>query len=323
MPKVRKGPKGGNKAPIFLVDPANRLFTAENGQLRHSVSCFSFYHFMPIDDPEAAARGLETALSAMGPLETFAGTLYLAKEGMNGQFSVATDRSDEFEDMLQQSALNILGTTAPLDLNPGATLPAGIEAPFKRFRVVSRPQILTDGLSEHIGGGDNVNWDWCDAGVELEAMDWHAELSATEGQSHVLLDCRNAYETDLGAFKGATPLGTAQFSESWDAIDRAVAQLPSKDEPVFAYCTGGIRCVKVGAYLKQRHGLSNVRRLRHGIIGYERWVETECAGEKASKDAAAKAGTAETGNLFKGTNFIFDQRPKKNGVAGPLPLQEG
>jgi predicted sulfurtransferase len=53
----------------------------------------------------------------------------------------------------------------------------------------------------------------------------------------------------------------------------------------------------VGAYLRQRHGFDDVRRLKHGIIGYERW------------DAQRKTEDGENSSpLWVGENFVFDKR---------------
>ena len=52
--------------------------------------------------------------------------------------------------------------------------------------------------------------------------------------------------------------------------------------------------MKVGAYLKQKLGFSDVRRLEHGIIGYHRWVKENHVDERAS--------------MWKGENFLFDKR---------------
>jgi predicted O-methyltransferase YrrM len=55
----------------------------------------------------------------------------------------------------------------------------------------------------------------------------------------------------------------------------------------------GIRCVKVGAYLTQELGFTNVSRLAGGIIAYDRTLSEQAQQEKP---------------LFKGTNFVFDGR---------------
>ena len=37
------------------------------------------------------------------------------------------------------------------------------------------------------------------------------------GEETVVLDCRNAYESDVGKFEGALPLGTNTFRDTWGA----------------------------------------------------------------------------------------------------------
>jgi predicted sulfurtransferase len=108
----------------------------------------------------------------------------------------------------------------------------------------------------------------------------------------IVLDCRNKYETDVGIFEGAEPLGTDNFRESWDVLKERLSDTP-KDAPIMTYCTGGIRCVKVGAYLTQELGFTNVSRLAGGIIAYDRTLQEKTQGEES---------------MFKGTNFVFDGR---------------
>ena len=48
--------------------------------------------------------------------------------------------------------------------------------------------------------------------------------------------------------------------------------------------------MKAGAYVKQKLGFSDVRRLEHGVVAYERW--------------AADRGESR----FEGENFVFDKR---------------
>jgi predicted sulfurtransferase len=66
-----------------------------------------------------------------------------------------------------------------------------------------------------------------------------------------------------------------------------------KDTAIFTYCTGGIRCIKVNSYLKQELGFHNIKRLNHGIIGYNRWIHEN------NKISESK---------FSGDNFLFDRR---------------
>ena len=136
----------------------------------------------------------------------------------------------------------------------------------------------------------------------MPALEWHEKLKNemerrqnggdTSSPSIRLLDCRNIYETDVGRFEGSEPLETHTFRDSWDALKERLADTP-KDAPIMTYCTGGIRCVKVGAYLTQELGFTNVSRLAGGIIAYDRILNEKAPEEKP---------------LFKGTNFVFDGR---------------
>jgi predicted sulfurtransferase/predicted O-methyltransferase YrrM len=136
----------------------------------------------------------------------------------------------------------------------------------------------------------------------MPPLEWHQKLKEEKerrergqhesNESIRLLDCRNLYETDVGRFEGAEPLDTHTFRDSWDALKERLADTP-KNAPLYTYCTGGIRCVKVGAYLTQELGFTNVSRLAGGIIAYDRTLN-----EKAPEEVP----------LFKGTNFVFDGR---------------
>jgi len=59
---------------------------------------------------------------------------------------------------------------------------------------------------------------------------------------------------------------------------------------VYFMCQGGIRCVKVAAYLNM-NGFHNVNRLKKGIVGYEEWIKSQSHG-----------------SLFEGENYLFDRR---------------
>ena len=71
---------------------------------------------------------------------------------------------------------------------------------------------------------------------------------------------------------------------------------------VLTFCTGGIRCVKVNAYLKQKMGFQNIGRLKHGIIAYEKWLQESSQPHPEDDEVAEKM------NLFEGQNFLFDRR---------------
>jgi len=167
--------------------------------------------------------------------------------------------------------------------------------PFRNLHVRVRQQIVADGLDRSL--------DWESAGYDMPPLEWHEKLKeAREARqsgdeekmksSPLIFDCRNDYETSVGKFEGADTLDTENFRDSWDVFKERLMDKP-KDTPIMTYCTGGIRCVKVGAYLTQEMGFTNVSRLAGGIIAYDRTLNDEAPEEEP---------------MFKGTNYVFDGR---------------
>ncbi len=121
------------------------------------------------------------------------------------------------------------------------------------------------------------------AGTYVAPADWNALIDLPET---VVIDTRNAYETRLGTFAGATDPRTDAFGDlpGWVAqnldIDRAT--------PVAMFCTGGIRCEKSTAYLRQQ-GFENVYHLEGGILNYLEHVP-------------------EADSRWLGECFVFDER---------------
>lgn len=113
---------------------------------------------------------------------------------------------------------------------------------------------------------------------------WLEQGHDDAGRPLVLLDTRNAFEVDYGAFEGAVDWRLGKFSDFPAALRAHRAELAGK--AVVSYCTGGIRCEKA-ALVMQEEGLENVWQLEGGILKY----------------------FEETGGAhFKGACFVFDER---------------
>src|SRR5690606_25306030 len=98
-----------------------------------------------------------------------------------------------------------------------------------------------------------------------------------------LLDTRNWYETELGAFEGAIIPNIKQISQLPDFVRQSNI---TPDKPVLMYCTGGIRCEKAATMLR-RLGFPEIYQLKGGILRYlERFPHRN----------------------FKGDCFVFDHR---------------
>jgi predicted sulfurtransferase len=238
----------------------------------------SFYHFGELQDPLYFRDSLFNKVCDIPGLR---GTFYLAKEGINAQLAVPPGDSLE-------TLMKVCSTALPFDpfvnSTPNLGAVVSIHTPtFDKLIVRLRDYILRDGMSK------DLNLDWSDAGPELSPSDWHDQVQRA---GTILIDCRNVYESDQGTFDGAIALATETFQDSWSKLDDITADIP-RESPIHIFCTGGIRCVKVGAYMKQHLKFSDVRRLKHGIIGYEKFL-----------DEHPESGSS----AFLGDNFLFDKR---------------
>ena len=257
-----------------------------------SQTMLSFYAFPPNgianpDDFGAMLRKLWKPFNALG-------RVYVATEGVNAQMSVPTNVLQNFIaachsvpelGAYMENGINVDPIPIPNDAFRVAGVPInGKEAPpFSALHIRIRNQVVADGLDRAL--------DWQSAGYDMPPLEWHAKLQQKSDDT-VLLDCRNTFETDVGKFVGAEPLQTESFRDSWKVLKERLKDTP-KDAPIMTYCTGGIRCVKVGAYLTQEMGFTNVTRLAGGIIAYDRTLNEQAPDEEP---------------LFRGTNFVFDGR---------------
>ncbi|MGE3714164.1 MAG: rhodanese-related sulfurtransferase [Alphaproteobacteria bacterium] len=120
-------------------------------------------------------------------------------------------------------------------------------------------------------------------GEYVEPKDWNALISDPDT---VILDTRNAYEYKLGTFRNAIDPDTRTFKELPEFVRKNLAD--KKDKPIATFCTGGIRCEKLTAWLKQE-GFEKVYHLRGGILQYLEDVPEEHS-------------------LWQGECFVFDER---------------
>ena len=173
------------------------------------------------------------------------GTLLLAAEGING--TIAGNR------------ISINAVLAWLAKDHKF---AGIQAkesyvdenPFYRTKVKLKKEIVTMGV-EAIDPTHIV-------GTYVDAKDWNALLADPEV---FLLDTRNQYEVEIGTFENAINPKTDSFREFPEYVRNNLD--PKVHKKVAMFCTGGIRCEKSTAYLKQ-HGFEDVFHLKGGILKY-------------------------------------------------------
>jgi UPF0176 protein len=204
------------------------------------------------------------------------GTLLLANEGINGTVSGSRAAIDEL----------LAWLNADERLNPVVHKESFDETqPFHRTKVKLKKEIVTMGI-EGIDPRRTV-------GTYVKPKDWNALISDPEV---ILVDTRNHYEIEIGTFKNAIDPKTESFREFPQYVKENLD--PAKHKKVAMFCTGGIRCEKSTAYLKEQ-GFDEVYHLEGGILKYLEEVPKE-----------------ET--LWQGDCFVFDNR-----VAVNHDLQKG
>src|SRR5690606_19280870 len=97
-------------------------------------------------------------------------------------------------------------------------------------------------------------------GTHVDPAEWNALISQPDV---LLIDTRNDYEVAIGSFRGAVNPHTRSFREFPDYVKQHLD--PSRHRKVSMFCTGGLRCVKSTAFLKES-GFDEVYPLRGGTL---------------------------------------------------------
>lgn len=238
----------------------------------------AFYKFVPIDDFETKRAPLLAKMQEYN----IKGTIILAAEGINGSFAGLRSDMDLFYQFIKQDE-------RLADLNFKETFDK--ENPFDKIKVKLRAEIVTIG-DKSIDPLKTV-------GTYLNPEQWNELIRDPEV---VLIDTRNDYEFELGTFKNSINPNTENFRDFPEYVQKHL--LDKKDKKIAMFCTGGIRCEKSTAYLKDL-GFENVYHLQNGIISYIEQMPQEQS-------------------LWEGQCFVFDNRVaidhQLNRVFPQLPL---
>lgn len=198
------------------------------------------------------------------------GTLLLAHEGINGTVSGNREAIDELLAYLNNDPR----------INPISYKESLHETqPFYRTKVKLKKEIVTMGV-ESVDPTRSV-------GTYVKPQDWNRLISDPDV---VVIDTRNDYEIEIGTFERAINPNTKSFREFPEYVAQHLD--PSKHKKVAMFCTGGIRCEKSTAYLKQQ-GFEEVYHLEGGILQYLQDVPEE-------------------NSLWRGDCFVFDNRVAVN-----------
>jgi UPF0176 protein len=212
-----------------------------------SIVIAALYRFVRLDNYESLRQPLLDFMLE----KQLRGTLLLAAEGINGTIAGNATAIESMLDYLRED-----DRLRELDYK----LSFDDEMPFYRSRVKLKREIVTMGVED---------LDPAQGGTYVDACDWNALI---DDPAVTLIDTRNAYESAIGSFAGAIQPQTASFREFPDYTKQNLD--PGKHRKVAMFCTGGIRCEKSTAYLRQQ-GFDEVYHLRGGILKYLEEVPEE------------------------------------------------
>ncbi|MFN6971822.1 MAG: rhodanese-related sulfurtransferase [Rheinheimera sp.] len=230
----------------------------------------ALYKFVSLPDYET----LRDKLYQHMVLNKVKGTLLLAAEGINGTVCGSREGVDALTAWLAAD-----GRFDGLSYKESFAA----EPAFYRTKVKLKKEIVTMGV-EGINPAHIV-------GTYVKGDEWNQLISDPQT---IVIDTRNDYEVAIGTFKNAINPNTTSFREfpQWAADNLDL----TKHKKVAMFCTGGIRCEKSTAYLKEQ-GFAEVFHLDGGILKYLEEVP-------------------EADSLWQGECFVFDQRVAvKHGLA--------
>ena len=232
----------------------------------------ALYKFVTLDNFQDLRQPLHEVMAA----HQVRGTLLLADEGINGTIAGTRVGIDAVLDWLRSDP-----RLADIDHKESYT----DSLPFNRAKVKLKKEIVTLGIP----GIDPKRV----VGTYIDPSDWNQLISDPDV---ILVDTRNDYEFKVGTFKNAINPNTESFRDFPKYVQDNLD--PEKHKKIAMFCTGGIRCEKSTAYLKEQ-GFDEVYHLKGGILKYLEVVPAQ-----------------ET--LWEGECFVFDERVTVN-----LQLEKG
>ena len=235
--------------------------------MSHNYQVLLFYCYSKIKDPVKFRRDhLRFCIE-----NNIVGRIIISDEGINGTISgKEIDCKSYINEIKRQKTFNDIDFKIDsVDSNV-----------FNKINVRIKDEIVNSGIKNKKIIEKRGNY--------IEPSEFKSILEQ-QSEDVCLLDVRSIYEYEIGKFKNAVTLNIDNFREFPDAIDEIETKI-SKEKKIITYCTGGVKCEKASAFLKE-NGYKNVYQLHGGIIKY---------------------GIEEDGKDFNGKCYVFDNRIVKD-----------
>jgi UPF0176 protein len=232
--------------------------------MNHQFKILLYYKYVPVADPQA----LRIEQKALCQSLNLKGRILISDEGINGtvagveadidRYIAQTQERSEFSDMEWKISW-------------------ADEQVFPKLRVVVRDEIVTLGIKK---SGQDVQISHKADYIQPEEL----QSLYDNKEDFLIIDARNKYEADIGQFENALVPPIDNFRDFPTYVQGELSEF--KGKTIVTYCTGGVRCEKASAYLREQ-GFTNVRQLHGGIHEY---------------------GEQTNGQHFLGEMFVFDKR---------------
>lgn len=243
----------------------------------------SFYRYCDIADPHSFRDHLYKQMSSLDVL----GRIYVAKEGINAQISVVSEKIPDFFRFIKTNPyLQKIAIKFSIEDRSNS---------FIKLVIKVKKTIVADGLE---------NFVLKEVGEPICAEKLHSKISS----GAIMVDVRNHYESEVGHFIGAKLSNTETFRDALRQLPQLIGS--EQNQEIILYCTGGIRCEKASGYLKNL-GYKNIYQLEGGIISYvhqvtkkklsnlfigKNFVFDDRLGERITTDAISQCHLCESAN---------------------------
>ena len=222
-----------------------------------------YYKFVPIADADMTMRWQRELCEKLG----LKGRIIISDHGINGTLGGKLENVKAYVKAMNLTK-QFKGTQYKWS--------DGNADDFPRLSVKVRQELVTLAPDE--------KFDVLNSTKGLKPKAWHKYLE--EHPDAIILDARNDYESDIGAFNGKNVIKPK--IKNFRDIKPTLEKLP-KDQPVLTYCTGDVRCEYLSAYMKHK-GFNEVYHLDGGIVKYG-----EAFGDEG---------------FWDGKCYVFDKRMK-------------
>lgn len=217
----------------------------------HTLHHTAFYKFARLVNPGDVVTLLRELAEHPGEgLAPLTGSILVAPEGINGMLAGPPDALDAIERALTSDA-RLGGAFGGMVFKRTVCR----TVPFRRLKVHLKAEIVPLGID----GVDAAT----KTGINVSPQDWRHLIRQPD---IVLLDNRNSFEFRLGRFENAIDPQVTNFRDFPAYVREHIDAWKAEGKRVAMYCTGGIRCEKTSAWMRDL-GMP-VYQLEGGILNY-------------------------------------------------------